>query len=282
MDIIVISVSWDETRCPAPTDPRSSALPDTLARQAVAPHRATTTELANGPADCSAAVSVAFVAAPVQGAVPLNSYRYRPCVSTLQARVLTRYLYVIFASRCGNLGSHRIFTRRSCFFKASLRRGAYYMNRSLSLPFTDRALPSAIRPGGVSHSRLARGARDSRSRPADSHGAVFPSAPLLRLVSHPGAAKPIAGSPSPHRRGPPRLPTAAVLRLSGEAGGYPAAPLPPYPGHACRARQAHFLPVALSPDTPAPHPNPPLDARRASPTPPRVPHETAALALPCR
>lgn len=51
------------------------------------------------------------------------------------------------------------FTRRSRFFKASFRRRAYYMNRSLSLSFTDRALPSAIRPGGVSHSRLARGAR---------------------------------------------------------------------------------------------------------------------------
>ena len=38
------------------------------------------------------------------------------------------------------------------------------MNRSLSLPFTDRALPSAIHPGGVSHSRPARWARDSRPR----------------------------------------------------------------------------------------------------------------------
>ena len=92
------------------------------------------------------------------------------------------------------------------------------MNRSLSLPFTDRALPSAIRPSEVSHSRLARGARDSRPHSDDSQGAVFPSAPLRRLVSHPGAAKPIAGSP-PHRRGPPRLPTAAVLRLGGETAG---------------------------------------------------------------
>lgn len=112
-----------------------------------------------------------------------------------------------------------IFTRRSCFFKASFRQRSYYMNRSLSLPFTDRALPFAIRPGGVSHSRLARGARGSRPHPADSQDAVFPSAPLRRPVSHPGTAKPIAGSPSPHRRGPPRLPTAAVLCLSGETAG---------------------------------------------------------------
>lgn len=179
-------------------------------------------------------------------------------------------------------GPHPIFTWRSCFFKASFRRRTYYMNRSLSLPFTDRALPSAIRPSEVSHSRLVRGAQDSRPRPADSHGAAFSSAPLRRPVSHPGAAKPIAGSPSPHRRGPPRLPTAAVLRLGGEAGGYPAAPLPPYPGHACRARQAHFLPVALSPDTPAPHPNPPLDVPRASPPCRACRARAAALALPCR
>ncbi|WP_449134747.1 hypothetical protein [Senegalimassilia anaerobia] len=67
MDIIVISVSWGETRCPAPADPRSGALPDPLARRAIAPHRATTVELANGPAGCSAAVSIAFVAAPLRG-----------------------------------------------------------------------------------------------------------------------------------------------------------------------------------------------------------------------
>lgn len=116
-------------------------------------------------------------------------------------------------------GPRRLFTRRSRFFKASFRRRAYYMDRSLSLSLTDRALPSAIRPDGFSHSCLARGARGSRPRPADSQDAVFPSAPLCRPVSHPGTAKPIAGSPSPHRRGPPRLPTAAVLCLSGETAG---------------------------------------------------------------
>ena len=67
MDIIVISVSWGETRCPAPADTRSGTLPDALARQTVAPHCATAVKLANGPAGCSAAVSVAFVAAPFKG-----------------------------------------------------------------------------------------------------------------------------------------------------------------------------------------------------------------------
>ena len=108
-------------------------------------------------------------------------------------------------------GSHRIFTRRSCFFKASLRRGAYYMNRSLSLPFTDRALPSAIRPGGFSHFLLARGARGSRPRPGDSHGAVFPSAPLRRPVfpsrgggTHRGVSLPASQrtAAASHRGGP--------------------------------------------------------------------------------
>lgn len=40
---------------------------------------------------------------PALGSVPLNSYRYSPFVSTLQARVLTRYLRVMFASHSGNL-----------------------------------------------------------------------------------------------------------------------------------------------------------------------------------
>ena len=161
-------------------------------------------------------------------------------------------------------GPHPIFTWRSCFFKASFRRRTYYMNRSLSLPFTDRALPSAIRPSEVSYSRLARGAQDSRPRPADSHGAAFLSAPPRRPVSHPGAAKPIAGSPSPHRRGPPRLPTAAVLRLSGETAGRPA------------ARRVR------APSVPAIRPNPPLDAPCASPPCRACRARAAALALPCR
>ncbi|WP_302142716.1 hypothetical protein [Senegalimassilia anaerobia] len=67
MDIIVISVSWGEARYPAPADLRSGALPDALARQTVVPHCATAVKLANGPAGCSAAVSVAFVAAPFRG-----------------------------------------------------------------------------------------------------------------------------------------------------------------------------------------------------------------------
>lgn len=188
------------------------------------------------------------------------------------------------------------FTRRSCFFKASFRRRAYYMNRSLSLPFTDRALPSAIRPSEVSHSRLARGARDSRPHSDDSQGAVFPSAPLRRLVSHPGAAKSIAGSPSPHRRGPPRLPTAAVLRLGRETAGHSAR----------RDRTRHSLrqrshPVALAARqnlyanrsaattasrrvrTSVARPGlPPPDAPALPHSATSAPHEVVALALPCR
>lgn len=44
---------------------------------------------------------------PASGSVPLNSYRYSPFVSTLQARVLTRYLRVIFASQFGNFSRNR-------------------------------------------------------------------------------------------------------------------------------------------------------------------------------
>lgn len=182
------------------------------------------------------------------------------------------------------------------------------MNRSLSLSFTDRALPSAIRPGEVSHSRLARGARDSRPHSDDPQGAVFPSAPLCRPVSHPGTAKPIAGSPSPHRREPPRLPTAAVLRLGGETAGrksarrgsalHPASLAAIEP--AARCGSAPILPhlpldktctptVLLRPpprDGSAP-PSPAQVCRRS----PRLhsphsaasaPHEVVALALPCR
>lgn len=258
MDIIVISVSWGESRCPAPADPRSGA--DTRCACPTSGCAA----LRNGRRACERAGRLfrrrlgCFRCGPVQGAVPLNSYCYSPRVSTLQARVLTRYLHVIFASRCGNLrgrrgrksrGGHRatrprtaqlplrsrnelstgptshpqatrglepsdlrrIYTWRSCFFKASLRRGAYYMNCSLSLPFTDRVIPSAIRPSEVSHSRLARGARGSRPRPADSQGAVFPSAPLRRPVfpsqgggTHRGVSLPASQrtAAASHRGGP--------------------------------------------------------------------------------
>lgn len=189
------------------------------------------------------------------------------------------------------------FTRRSCFFKASFRRRAYYMNRSLSLSFTDRALSSAIRLGGVSHSRLARGARGSRPRPTDSQDAVFPSAPLCRPVSHPGTAKPIAGSPSPHRRGPPRLPTAAVQRLSGETAGRKSARrdrtrrslrqrpiLPHLPLDKTRTPTVLLRPP---PRDGSARPSPAQVCRRS----PRLhsphsaasaPHEVVALALPCR
>lgn len=284
----------------------------------------------------------------------MNSYRYRPCVSTLQVRVLTRYLHVIFASRCGNLrgrgkpqtarraprthnkrsarpanrpqtarraprtrsergagpasrpqasrgrepnGPLPNFTRRSCFFKASLRRRSYYMNRSLSLSFTDRALPSAIRPSEVSHSRLARGARGSRPRPADSQDAVFPSAPLCRPVSHPGTAKPIAGSPSPHRRGPPRFPTAAVLRLGRETArrksarrdrtrrslrqrSHPAALAArqnPYANRSAATTASRRVRTSVA------RPGlPPLAATALPHSAASAPREVVALALPCR
>lgn len=48
-----------------------------------------------------------FRCGPASGSVPLNSYRYSPSVSTLQARVLTRYLRVIFASQFGNFSRNR-------------------------------------------------------------------------------------------------------------------------------------------------------------------------------
>ena len=246
MDIIVISVSWGETRCPAPADPRSGA----DARCACPASGCAASR--NDRRACERAGRLfrrrfgCFRCGPVQGAVPLNSYCYSPRVSTLQARVLTRYLHVIFASRCGNLrgrrgrksrGGHRatrprtaqlplrsrnklstgptnrpqatrastqtqrhapIFTWRSRFFKASFRRCTYYMNRSLSLPFTDRALPSAIRPSGVSHSRLAREARDSRSRPPIP---MAPSSHRRRFA----ASSPIPGRRSPSRGLPPRI-----------------------------------------------------------------------------
>lgn len=48
-----------------------------------------------------------FRCGPASGSVPLNSYRYSPFVSTLQARVLTRYLRVIFASQFGNFSRNR-------------------------------------------------------------------------------------------------------------------------------------------------------------------------------
>lgn len=48
-----------------------------------------------------------FRCGPASGSAPLNSYRYSPFVSTPQARVLTRYLRVIFASQFGNFSRNR-------------------------------------------------------------------------------------------------------------------------------------------------------------------------------
>ena len=48
-----------------------------------------------------------FRCGPASGSVPLNSYRYSPFVSTLQARVLARYLRVIFAPQFGNYSRNR-------------------------------------------------------------------------------------------------------------------------------------------------------------------------------
>ena len=194
-------------------------------------------------------------------------------------------------------GSHRIFTRRSCFFKASLRRGAYYMNRSLSLPFTDRALPSAIRPGGFSHFRLARGARGSRPRPGDSHGAVFPSAPLRRPVfpSRGGGTHRGVSLPAPQR-------TAAASHCGGPAfkrGNYRAArrslnrrlirTRSPIGEPVCRPLCCDRNPASQrsSPHdesrVPTAHPNPPpLDAPCPSPPCRACRARAAALALPCR
>ena len=152
--------------------------------------------------------------------------------------------------------SHPIFTWRSCFFKASFRRRTYYMNRSLSLPFTDRALPSAIRPGGFSHSRLARGAQGSRPHPADSHGAIFPSAPLRRpgFPSRGGEAHRGVSLPASQR-------TAAASHRGG----------PAFKRGNCRAARRSQSPRPIG----ACHPTKPAARRTLRfPTLPRVPRKS--------
>lgn len=108
-----------------------------------------------------------FRCGPASGPAPLNSYRYSPFVSTLQARVLTRYLRVIFASQFGNFSRNRpqsgheggVFMRPSPFFKLAFSRSPYYKTRSFSLPYGIASFPSAIPQARLSHPRPGCGAR---------------------------------------------------------------------------------------------------------------------------
>ncbi len=169
-----------------------------------------------------------FLNDPALGSVPLNSYCYSRFVSTLQARVLTRYLRVIFASHSGNfkgkclhatrfwqcgwrilrpacVPSHprkpaahaprcafpalsRGFTLPSSFFKFSFSSSPYYKTRSFSLPFWDCDLP--IRNPAGAGLPACPGYKGARFSPC-THGAGSPtrSDPPLR------AAFPICGAP---------------------------------------------------------------------------------------
>ena len=161
MDIIVISVSWGESRCPAPADPRSGA----DARCACPTSGCAA--LRNGRRACERAGRLfrrrlgCFRCGPVQGAVPLNSYCYSPRVSTLQARVLTRYLHVIFASRCGNLRGRR--GRKS--------RGGHRATRprTAQLPLRSR---NELSTGPTSHPQATRASAQAQ-RPAPHLHAAF-------------------------------------------------------------------------------------------------------------
>ena len=162
------------------------------------------------------------------------------------------------------------------------------MNRSLSLSFTDRALPSAIRPSEVSHSRLARGAQGSRPRPADSQDAVFPSAPLCRLPSRDGKAHRGVSLPASQR-------TAAASHRGGSASrrgncraqiGSPRQRSPS--GLARRSTKPVRQPFCCDHRfATGPHlRRPPGSAAARCGSAPHsaasAPHEVVALALPCR
>ena len=170
MDIIVISVSWGEACCPAPADHRSGALPNALAQaDGCAASR-------NGRQACEWAGRLFrrrfgyFRCGPIRGTVPLNSYRYRPCVSTLQVRVLTRYLHVIFASRCGNLrdrGKPQTARRAP---RARGKRSARPANR----PRTARRAPRTRSERGAGPASRPQASREARTqRPVAQLHAAF-------------------------------------------------------------------------------------------------------------
>lgn len=171
-----------------------------------------------------------FRCGPASGSTPLNSYRYSPFVSTLQARVLTRYLRVIFASQFGNFSRNRpqsgheggVFMRPSPFFKLAFSRSPYYKTRSFSLPYGIASFPSAIPQARLSHPRLLS--------PRN-----FPSAAQMKgCAGFPPRVRGAADSPirCPASLTGPRLP----IRGPVAAQGFPPAPQRLFGGRASHSR----------------------------------------------
>ena len=171
-----------------------------------------------------------FRCGPASGSAPLNSYRYSPLVSTLQARVLTRYLRVIFASQFGNFSRNRprsgheggVFMRPSPFFKLAFSRSPYYKTRSFSLPYGIASFPSAIPQARLSHPRLLS--------PRN-----FPSAAQMKgCAGFPPRVRGAADSPirCPASLTGPRLP----IRGPVAAQGFPPAPQRLFGGRASHSR----------------------------------------------
>ena len=171
-----------------------------------------------------------FRCGPASGSAPLNSYRYSPFVSTLQARVLTRYLRVIFASQFGNFSRNRprsgheggVFMRPSPFFKLAFSRSPYYKTRSFSLPFGIATFPSAIPQARLSHPRLL----SPRNFPS--------AAQTKRCADFPPRVRGAADSPirCPVSLTGPRLP----IRDPVAAQGFPPAPQRLFGGRASHSR----------------------------------------------
>ena len=157
-----------------------------------------------------------FRCGPASGSAPLNSYRYSPSVSTLQARVLTRYLRVIFASQFGNFSRNRprsgheggVFMRPSPFFKLAFSRSPYHKTCSFSLPYGIASFPSAIPQARLSHPRL------------------------LSLRNFPSAAQMKGCAGFPASLTGPRLP----IRGPVAAQGFPPAPQRLFGGRASHSR----------------------------------------------
>lgn len=173
-----------------------------------------------------------FRCGPASGSAPLNSYRYSPLVSTLQARVLTRYLRVIFASQFGNFSRNRpqskhgnggVFMRPSPFFKLAFSRSPYYKTRSFSLPYGIASFPSAIPQARLSHPRLLS--------PRN-----FPSAAQMKgCAGFPPRVRGAADSPirCPASLTGPRLPIRGPVAAQG---------FPPVPQRLFGGRTSHSRP----------------------------------------